>query len=390
MASNERQIAREEKKRRSQRRVRIAIWFIILAVALGLIGMKVAEIDFSQLSQRFHGSGSAAITADAYPYNLDSSKNVHMTAQNDKLTVLTGVSVTVLNPTDASVNYAYNHGYANPIMKNAGNYICVFDQGANRLRLDTLSGDVYESKTENAILTADVNKSGDVIYATQSDENKSSVTVMDSKLKKVAELEVNSGYVVSVAIDASGKHFTYAVINSRDAVLTTTVYTCNVGDDAEKASFDFTDCDLLEMRYCQSDVYLVFSNGVYTVTSQKKLHPCEAFSEGSVNTVCHTFTASGELIYIYSEYSSSNENHLAHINTSGKVKTSIELTKLPKSVASSSNEITVLFNDSVAVYSLTRGEEKGTYKCEDSVSTAMKLSTKIFVCRHQLIDVIEG
>ncbi len=84
---------------------------------------------------------------DAYPYNLDSSKNVSVNVQNDKLNILTAVSCTVLNPTEGKASYSFSHGYANPIMKTCGNYFCIFDQGANRLRLDTLSGEVYETKS---------------------------------------------------------------------------------------------------------------------------------------------------------------------------------------------------------------------------------------------------
>ena len=389
MPSNERQNARKAKKRKAEQRTKKIIWAIIIIVVAALIVMKAAELDFSSVKNKFADGGvSVAVASDAYPYSLDSSKNVKVVAQNDKLGILTGVSVTVLNPTDGKLQYGFNHGYANPVMKNAGNYICVFDQGANRLRLDTLSGSVYETKTDYAILTANVAKNGNVIYASQSSDNKSSITVMNSQLKKLLELEVNTGYVVSAAIDPSGKKCAYAVINSKDAVLTTTVYTINVGDTQARASFEFSGSDILEMKYCQSDLYIVCNDAVYTVSSQKK--QTEVFAKGEVNTVCWCFTSNGELVYVYSKYSSANENYLVHINSSGNVNTGIELSQMPKQVSSSSNEITILFSDKVVVYSLTKGEEKGTYKCDDSISSVYKLSTKLFVCRHQLIDVLEG
>ncbi len=391
MASNERENARKEKKRRSQRRTKIILWAVILTTALALIIMKMAEIDFAELKHRFTDrEGNVAISAEApYPYNLDSSKNVRMVTENDKLGVLTSVSVSVLNPTNAERLYSFNHGYANPMMDTAGNYICVMDQGGNRLRLDTFSDAVYETKTELPLLTAAVSRSGYVIYATQSSENKSTVTVIDSKLKRHFEIDVNEGYVVSVAIDPSGKKIAYAVINTENAALKTTVFTANVSSQEPTANFEFTATDLLDMHYCQSDLYLVFSNGVYTVGSQKKLQAVAGMDIGEVNTVCYNYTSTDELIYVYSNYSSANENNLVHINSSGKVKTTVALSQVPKSVSSESNEITVLFPDGVTVYSLNRGEERGSYLCDDSVSCAIKLSSKIFVSRHQLIDVIE-
>lgn len=391
MASNERENARREKKLRSQRRTKIILWSVILVIAIGLIIMKIAEIDFGEIKSHFTDKdGNVSIAAEApYPYNLDSSKNVKMVTENDKLGVLTSVSVSVLNPTNAELLYGFNHGYANPMMETAGNYICVFDQGANRLRLDTFSDAVYETKTDTPLLTAAVSRSGNVVYATQSTESKSAVTVMDSKLKKRLELEVNDGYVVSVAIDPSGKKIAYAVINTENAVLKTTLFTASVGESEPTASFEFTGTNLLDLHYCQSNLYLVFNNALYTVGAQKKLQPCEGMDIGEVNTVCYGYTADDEIIYVYSGYSSANENNLVHINSSGKVKTTIALSQQPKGVSSESNEITVLFSDGITVYSLNRGEEKGTYRCDDSVSSAIKLSSKIFVSRHQLIDVIE-
>ena len=392
MPSNERQNARMAKKRKKEQRTKKIIWAIIVIFAATLIALRVSEIDFATIKSRIAestGKVSSEITAsaDLYPYNLDSSKNVKVTPQNDKLNILTSVSCTVFNPTDATAVYTFSHGYANPVMSTAGNYFCVYDQGANRLRLDTLSSNVYETTTDFSVLTAAVSRNGNVIYATVSDDNKSQLVVMNSKRKKLMELDVNDGYIVALAIDSSGKKCAYATVNSTDAQLVTTVNTINVGDDAPRASFETAGSDLLDLHYSQSGLYAVFTDCVYTVSSQKKQHM--VFNQGDVNTVCFNYATNDELVYIYSEYSSANENVLVHINSSGKVKTTVELSQLPKFVSSSSNEICVLFSDKTAVYSLTKGELKGEYLCDDSVSSVNKLSSKLFVCRNQLIDVLE-
>lgn len=390
MPTNERQNARKAKMRKSEQKTKRIIWIAIILVAAILIVMKVMELDVNSIKSRItgeEGSISEVLTAEAYPYSLDSSKNVKVTAQNDKLNILTDVSCTVLNPTDAQVLYTFSHGYANPIMKAAGNYFCTFDQGANRLRLDTLSAAVYETKTENAVLTANVAKNGSVIYAMKSNDSKSTVVVMNSSLKKLAQFEVNDGYVVLTAIDSSGKRFAYATVNTQNAKLVTTVHTFHLGDDAEKAHFDFEGTNLLDLQYCASDLYIVGDDCVATVTAQKKLH--EVFKTGEVNTVCFNYTSGGELVYVYSKYSSANENYLAHINTTGKVGVTVELNQKPKYVSSSSNEMTVLLPDKIVTYSITKGEKRAESECDDSLSSVHKLSTKCFVCRHQLIDVVE-
>lgn len=393
MPSNERENARKEKRRKTDAKAKKIIWIILILIIIALIIMKVCEIDFQSIKDRFvdeDGKISISMTADedAYPFTIDSSKNVHLYSLNDKLGVLTDTSMTVLNPSDADVLYTFSHGYANPVIKCSGTYFCLADQGGNRLRLDTVNGDVYETKTENTILTADVSRGGTVIYATKSDEAKSTVFVYSKALKKQMELEVSSGYVVAVAIDSSGKKCAYAVVNSKDAKLITTVYTINVGDDEERASFEFAESNLMDLHYSGSgSLYYVGTDGVSVITSQKKQK--EIYKTGSVNTVCFSYTDDNELVYVYSDYTESSDNTIARINSSGKVKTEFTVSQKAKAVSSSSNEICVLFTDKVDVYSLTKGDLKSTYKCDETVGDVCKMSSKVFVSRQQLIDVLE-
>ena len=134
MPSNERELARKAKKQKKQQRTRRIIWGVIIGVIILLTALKIAEIDFSAVKDKLTGNdGKLAVEIEnsrgVYPLQLDSSKDVKMVSQNDKLSVLTSVSYTSLNPTTGKSLNSFNHGYANPIMKNAGNYAFLFDQG---------------------------------------------------------------------------------------------------------------------------------------------------------------------------------------------------------------------------------------------------------------------
>lgn len=392
MASKQRENARIEKKRAKERKTKKFIWIVLIIVIIILIIMRVCEIDFDSLKDKYtdeNGKFTISMTADtdAYPYPVDSSDIINVKPVSDKLLILTSSSLTVLNPVNAEVVYTASHGYSNPVMSSAGQYICIIDQGTNRLRLDRTSQEVYESKTDNALLCADVSKSGTVIYAARSDENKSSVTVTNSSLKKIADFEVNDGYVVCVAIDASGKKCAYATVNSVNAKLVTTIHTFNVGDNGDRAAFDYEDSSVMDLHYSDSsNLYYVGTNCVSVISSQKKEKP--VFELGTINTECFNYTKNNELVIDFTPYSQANENSVAYVKSSGKVSTKIDLQKKVKYLSSSSNEICVLFSDKVSTYSLTKGNEKGSVSCDDSLTTADKLSSKIFVTRHQLIDVM--
>ncbi len=391
MPSQKRENERREKQLKNERKTKTVIWIVLILIVFVLIIMRIFEIDFKAVKDRFvdeNGKLTFSMTTneDAYPFDLSSSVGVDVQPIGDKLSIMNDTSLTVINPSDAKVIYSYNHGYANPIVSYAGNYFCLIDQGATRLRLDRANKNVYETKTDKPIICADVAKNGNVVYITRTDGTKAEINVINSTLKKLMKVDINSGYIVSVAIDASGKKIAYATVDSKNAVLVTTVHTINLGDKEPRASFDFKDSTLMDLKYSNpSELYYIATNGVSVIRNQKKVH--ETFKTGEVDTVCFNYTTDNELVYVYSTYSSANENKLVYINSSGKVKTEIDLKHRPKYI-SATNDICVLYHDKVVIYSLTKGEVKQTYKCDDSVSSANKISTKIFINRNKLIDVL--
>ena len=391
MPSQKRVNERKEKELKNELKTKRIIWIVLILVVFALIIMRICEVDFKEIKNRFfdengHLTFSMTTNEDAYPFALSSSGGVKVEPIGDKLSILNDTTMSVINPSDAKVIYTFSHGYANPVIRYAGNYYCLIDQGATRLRLDRANKNVFETKTDLPIVCADVSKNGNVVYITREQNGKSHLTLINSTLKKLMTIEIDNGYAIYCAIDSSGKKIAYATANSKGADFITTVYTINAGDDEPRGSFEFKNSSLMDLHYATaSDLYYISTTGVYTIRGQKRLH--ETFKDKSVNTVCFNYTKDNELVYVYSKYTSANENKLVYINSSGRVKTEIDLKQKPKYI-SASNEICILFSDKIVTYSITKGEAKKTYKCDDSITSANKISTKIFISRQKLIDVI--
>ena len=387
MASHQRENARKEKQLNKERKIRIIIWIVLIVTVFVLAIMRVAEIDFATAKKRITGGFSASTKTDIYPYELDTASGVSLSFVNDKIVALTDSSCRVIDPPDAKELYSFSSGYGNPIMNSAGKYLFTVDQGGTRFRLDNTAENVYESTTEDSIICGDVSKSGNVIYATRSSNNKINLVVMNSSLKKLAQFRVKDGYLLAVAIDSSGKRFAYATVTSKKAKPVTTLHTYNIGNDKPKATFNYEQSNVIDLQYTSSgELYYIGDESVHLLKSQTR--DVEVFAHDKAHTVTFNYTSDGELIYVYSKYADANENFVTYINSNGKVKTTFEVNQKPKYV-SASNEICVLFSDKVVVYSMTKGEEKQSYKCDDSITSANKLSTKIFITRNQLIDVLD-
>ena len=61
------------------------------------------------------------------------------------------------------------------------------------------------------------------IFHVQGDEAKSKLIVVNKGLKKLIDLDVNSGYITAVAIDSSGKRCAFATVSSKNAKMITTI-----------------------------------------------------------------------------------------------------------------------------------------------------------------------
>ena len=125
MPTNQRKNARKERSRKNEAKTRKIIWAVLIFVIIVLIIMRVCEIDFASLKNRFtdaNGNFTLSLVTDEneYPLSIDSSKDVSVNVVSDKLNVLTDVSYSVYNPATAKKLYSFNHGYANPILKCAG------------------------------------------------------------------------------------------------------------------------------------------------------------------------------------------------------------------------------------------------------------------------------
>lgn len=392
MASNQRENARKERRRKKDAKTKKIIWSVLIFIIILLIILKVCEIDFTSVKNRFTDSDgnfslSSSSTENNFPIKLDTSSDVQVNVINDKLNVLTATSVSVYNPSDANVVYSFNHGFTNPVIKCSGSYYCLFDQGSTKIRLDSVNENKFELNTSQSILTADVCKKGNVAFATRSEEKKSTVYVYDKNRNLKFSYDENEGYVVAVAIDSSGKKIAYAAVNSLNGQLLTTVYTINVGDDKPLATFTYEDTNVMSLHYSNSsDLYFVGDDCLSVISDQKEENII--YNKETVNTVDFCYTADNQLVYIYSQFAGADSSKMEYITDSGKIKSSVDLNGKVKYVSSSSNEAVVLFNDSVSVYSLTKGTLKESFTCDKDAQSVNKLSSKIFINRQQLVDLL--
>lgn len=392
MAGNQREMERRERREQKDKKHKLIIWIIIAVIILVLLIMKVCEININSVKDHFTDENgnftlTEGVVTDNFPYNIDASQNVKLVNANNKIGVLTPNSYTILDSKDATSDYFFEHGYSNPVLANSGIYSLIYDQGAKKYRLDTVSQPAYEEETETSIICADVSKNGTVALATTSKEKLCDILVYSKSLKKEFELSISSGYIIDIALSDNSKNVTVAVVNSENADLITTLYTYTVNSDgSNEKSIVLPAGTLVDIKYSGNNIWALGDSYLGLVKGEKYV---ECYPQGAINTKCYTYNPSGDLVLAYGNYNNSSDYIISYIKANGKIKKEISLTGNVRALSASTSLLSVLTTDEIISYNINNGEEKERLSSTDSVKSICRLGSSVFVHRQSLIDKSE-
>lgn len=393
MASNQRENERAAKRNAKARKIQITIWAILIILIVIIAAMKLSEIDYNSIKNRMTDeNGNFSISSlisdsEKFPFALDSSENISFCQIGNQIAVLNDVSFSVIDSSNAKLQYRAGHGYSNPVMKVNGDYAVIIDQGTNRYRLDSAAENIYQDKSDNNILCADTSKSGVVALATTSSDAKSEIVVLNKSLKEKMRYKVSFGFVTAVAIDDKAGRVAFAAVNSENAKLKTIVYTMNVKDDKPKAEFSYDSSVIYDLHFSSSDLYIVGDDFISVVSSLKD--ETKVLEQGSCNVVSYSYTPSDELVAAYSEYKGADSHSIAYILPSGKIKTQINTGEIIKSVASAKSKISVLTSDNIIVYNTKDGAEENRFDVDDSYSSITQISSSVYAKHQSLVEIFK-
>lgn len=381
MASEQREKERLERKLKKSKKKRMIAWIVIGVIVAALLIMRVAEIDFSAVkdgSAFDHGASQDS----GFPYQLSSGSDVSFGSVGKDICVLEDTAYTVLDSSDAEVKLNFDHGFANPVLKTAGSYTLLYDQGGLSYRLDSNTENIYQEKTDQQLLCADVSDSGTVALATTSSDALSSVYVFNKSLKQKFAFDVTDGYVTNVAVDSRGSRVAFTAVSSENARFKSTVYTMSVDDAAPRAQFEYVGSSVLDLRFSATDLFIVGSDFVSVIDSLK--NEKQVYEQGAVGTVTYSFTSDGKLVYAYTAYSGSVHNTISVVRSSGSVTEVLSTDSAVKDVTGSSSRVSVLTAESVVTYKISNSKVLAEYPVDDSYSAIQQISSDVYA-RHQAV-----
>ncbi len=245
-ASNEQPTSRQRHRKRARR----LMWRRLIIIAAVFIGIWLVWSNWDTLApdkllarlQDF-----ASDTAGTYPVDIAGTEGKALVRSQSYTALLGDSYLTYYNDRGGEVN-RYACTYATPLVRTAGRYVLVAEQGGRRLMLTTRSMELNNMTLEREILSVSVNKKGQFAVLTQSTQGYAvEVTVYNQK-GDVLYNRRRSTLASEVALSPDGKTVALISVNAVGGALGTTVEAFSLTSTEAEALCSHTSPDTLLYR----------------------------------------------------------------------------------------------------------------------------------------------
>lgn len=242
-----RRLRRQKARRRMLRRL-----FVLMIVCLLVF---VAWTNWDTLSpdklitkfQDSFGSG-----AGSYPVDI-SGANPRRLVQCQNYTVLLSDSYLTFYDSDGGEVRRYSSLASNALLRQAGRYILLAEQGGHRLRLLTRSAMVVDITVEYAILSASVNSKGQIAVLTEGPQGYAVQVAVYSRQGNLLYTRSRNQLATEVAMSPNGRQVALLSIGADNGDLDTTISVFDVGSAEQEAVCTYVTDDVLLYRLSYLD-----------------------------------------------------------------------------------------------------------------------------------------
>lgn len=243
-------VSREETRRRHKKRARLLMWkrlgiiltLFILAFVLWRHWDTLAPDKLLAKVQDLIGDASGS-----YPVDIAGSNAQHLARSQSYTVLLSDSYLTYYNDRGGEVT-RYPCTYSSALMRTAGKYVLVAEQGGKRLLLTTRSMTLADLTLERNILSVDVNAKGQFAVLMQGTQGYAvEIVVYDQKGTELYRRSRTS-LASEVALAADGKTVAVLSVDATNGVLGTTVEAFSLSSTDPKALYSHAAADTLLYR----------------------------------------------------------------------------------------------------------------------------------------------
>ncbi len=247
---SEQPLSREEMRRRRKKRARLLMWKRLGVIAAIFLLVFTVWRNWDTLAPDKLLAKMQDLIGDAsgsYPVDISGSNAQHFVRSQNYSALLSDSYLTYYNDHGGEVT-RYPCTYSSALIRTAGKYVLVAEQGGKRLLLTTRSMTLAEMTVENRILSVDVNTKGQIAVLSQGTQGYAvELTVYDQKGTQLYRRSRTS-LASEVALSADGKTVAVLSVDATNGVLSTTVEAFSLSSTEPQAMYAYTAADTLLYR----------------------------------------------------------------------------------------------------------------------------------------------
>ena len=238
----------------------------------------------------------------------------------------------------------------NPVVNTNGSLAVVYDAGGSSLYILGQRSLVWSSDTLEPILSARLNRNGQLTVATQASGYRGTVTVYDASYSPVMVVQLSSAFVMDAALSDDGRTLATLTVGQTDGAFATglDLYVMNYasGDYQADVSCPLGGGVVLDTRHTASAVWTVSDKGL-TITD----HTGQTVRADWMDRYLRRYTLSGDgfALALLGKYRAGSQAELWVVDQQGQRQT-IEFNEQVMSIAAAGRYFAVLTSDRLDIY----------------------------------------
>lgn len=255
------QLRRQRKKRARRRLLRRLVIAALIAGIVWLFWNHWDTLAPDKLLARLQDSMND--TGGGFPVDI-SGANVHAIARTQNYFVTLGDSYLTYYSSKGSEINRYPCTYSSALLRTAGKYVLLAEQGGRRVQLTTRSMTLAEITTDQKILSAALCDNGRFAVLTQGGQGYAvQVTVYDRQGKTLYSRS-RSRQATAMALSEDGSRLALLSIEATNGALNTVVEAFDLSSPAVEAQYTYTAADTLlyRLQYVGDRLAAVGENGL--------------------------------------------------------------------------------------------------------------------------------
>lgn len=241
-------------------------------------------------------------------------------------------------------------GMENPVVSTNGSLAVVYDAGGSSLYVLGQRALVWSAEDLESILSARLNKNGQLTVVTQTSGYRGTVTVYDAAYSPVLHIDLTSAFAMDAALSDDGRTLAILTVGQSGGAFATSLELYEMNYSSGAYTPDFT-CQLgsgvvLETRHTASAVWALGDRGL-TVTGHDGRSSGVSWADRHLRR--YTLSGDGFAAALLGRYRAGSQAELWVVDDEGQRRT-LELNEQVLSISAAGRYVAVLTGDRLDIY----------------------------------------